>query len=122
MRNLYLVSTALFWLLVTAFWAASLSLPAAETNRAVTAETSYGKADLARHATAEDCWMAIRGGVYNLTAYLPEHPARLELVVPWCGKEATDAYNTKTKGRPHAPYADELLANYKIGKQAPDGQ
>ena len=114
MRNLYLVSTALFWLLVTAFWAASLSLPVAET--------SYGKADLARHATAEDCWMAIRGGVYNLTAYLPEHPARPELVMPWCGKDATDAYNTKTKGRPHAPYADELLANYKIGKQAPDGQ
>jgi len=42
------------------------------------------------------------------------------LVLPWCGKEATEAYNTKTKGRPHAPYADELLAKYKLGKLAAD--
>jgi hypothetical protein len=34
--------------------------------------------------------------------------------VPWCGKEATEAYNTK-QGRLHSPYADELLAKYRIG-------
>ena len=64
--------------------------------------------------------MAIRGGVYDLSAYLPEHPSRPELVLPWCGKEATEAYNTKTKGRPHSPYSDELLNKYRIGKFAPD--
>ena len=64
--------------------------------------------------------MAIRGGVYDLSTYLPEHPSRPELVLPWCGKEATEAYNTKTKGRPHAPYTDELLAKYKIGKFTAD--
>ena len=62
--------------------------------------------------------MAIRGGVYDLSAYLPEHPSRPVLIEPWCGKEATEAYNTKTKGRPHAPFADELLAKNKIGKLA----
>lgn len=34
----------------------------------------------------------------------------------WCGKEATDAYRTKTKGRPHSPYADQLLPTYRIGQ------
>ena len=64
--------------------------------------------------------MAIRGSVYDLSAYLPEHPSRPELVLTWCGKEATEAYNTKNKGRPHSPYADELLKKYRIGKLAPD--
>ena len=120
MRRLYFTSTAIFWLLVTAFWAGSLWVPPAAQSLAVAAEKIYTKAALAKHATAENCWMAIRGGVYDLSAYLPEHPSRPELVLPWCGQEATDAYNTKTKGRPHAPYADELLAKYKIGKFVPD--
>ena len=120
MRSLYFTSTTLFWLLVTAFLGASLWLPPAEQSLALAAEKSYSKADLAKHATAENCWMAIRGGVYDLSTYLPEHPSRPELVLPWCGKEATEAYNTKTKGRPHAPYTDELLAKYKIGKFTAD--
>jgi hypothetical protein len=40
------------------------------------------------------------------------------VVLPWCGKEANEAYYTKTKGRPHAPFADELLTKYKVGKLA----
>jgi len=120
MRRLYLSATVLFWLLVTAFWAGSRWLPPAEEGLAVAAEKLYSKAELAKNATAENCWMAIRGGVHNLSAYLPEHPSRPELILPWCGKEATEAYNTKTKGRPHKPYADELLTQYRIGKLAPD--
>ena len=118
MRQLYLSTTVLFWLLVTAFWAGNLWLPPAEQSLAIAAEKIYSKADLAKHATADNCWMAIRGGVYDLTAYLPGHPSPPEVALPWCGKEATEAYNTKTKGRPHAPFADELLTKYKVGKLA----
>lgn len=120
MRRLYISTTLLFWLLVTAFWAGSLWLPPADQSLAVAAEKSYSKSDLAKHATPENCWMAIRGNVYDLSSYLPGHPSPPELVLPWCGKEATEAYNTKTKGRPHAPYADELLVKYKIGRLAAD--
>jgi len=120
MRRLYQFVTVVFWLLVTAFWAGSLGLPPAEERLAVADEKLYSKAELAKHATPENCWMAIRGSVHDLSAYLPEHPSRPELILPWYGKEATEAYNTKTKGRPHKPYADELLAQYRIGKLAPD--
>lgn len=120
MRRFYISTTLLFWLLLTAFWAGSLWLPPAEKSHAVATEKTYSKADLAGHATPGNCWMAIRGGVYDLSAYLPEHPSRPDLIEPWCGKEATEAYNTKTKGRSHAPYADDLLARYKIGMLAAD--
>lgn len=116
MRRLYFVSTIVFWVLVAVFWAGSLWLPAPEENVAQAAEKSYTSADLAKHATPADCWMAIRGSVYDFSTYLPEHPSRPGLLEPWCGKEATEAYNTKTKGRPHTPYADELLPRYRIGR------
>ena len=70
---------------------------------------------MSTRASPDNCWMAIRGTVYDLSAYLPRHPSPPEIVLPWCGKEATEAYDTKTKGRPHSAYADELLAKYRIG-------
>lgn len=120
MRRLYLSSTIAFWLLVTAFWAGSLWLPPAAESVVAAAEKSYSKGELSRHATPVDCWMAIRGHVYDLSAYLPEHPSRPEVIEPWCGKDATEAYNTKTKGRPHTSYADEMLGKYRIGTFAGD--
>ena len=33
-------------------------------------------AELAGHASADDCWMAIEGEVYDVTAYIPQHGAR----------------------------------------------
>ena len=120
MRRLYFTSTIAFWLLLAAYWAGSLYFPAPAANVAQAAEKSYTAADLARHATPADCWMAIRGSVYDFSPYLPEHPSRPGLLEPWCGKEATEAYNTKTKGRPHSPYADELLVRYRIGRFVAD--
>lgn len=119
MRRLYFAATALFWLLVAIFWAGSLRLPGGQT-LAITVEKTYSMTDLAEHGTAENCWMSIRGGVYDLSEYLPLHPSRSEVVRPWCGREATEAYNTKSKGRPHTSYADELLARYKIGRLVVD--
>ncbi len=64
--------------------------------------------------------MAIRGQVHDLGAYLPEHPSRPDIVLPWCGKEATEAYETKTRGRRHSAAADAMLASYRIGILATD--
>lgn len=118
MRRFYLFATVIFWLLVVAFWASSRWLPPAEESTVIVADKVISPAELAKHGLPENCWMAIRGGVYDLTAYLPEHPSRPDLIQVWCGKEATEAYNTKTKGRPHSTYADKLLPKYRIGTLA----
>lgn len=115
MRKLYYFSTFIFWLAIMAFWASNLWLPVADESVAVAADQTISPADLALHNQPQDCWMAIRGSVYDVSTYLPEHPSRSEITLPWCGKEATMAYETKTKGRPHSPYADELLPRYRIG-------
>jgi cytochrome b involved in lipid metabolism len=115
MRRLFALATVFFWLLVGAIRLASEFAPAANAPVVTTANRLIEPAELARHASDADCWMAIRGEVYDLSSYLPEHPTRLEIILPWCGKEGTDAYDTKNKGRPHSAAADELLPQYRIG-------
>jgi cytochrome b involved in lipid metabolism len=118
MRKLYYVSTAAFWIAVAGFWAGNVLTPGAK-QKALAAERDIAAAELARHAAPEDCWMAIRGGVYDLSKYLPDHPSRPAVIEPWCGKEATEAYATKTKGRAHSAEADALLPKYRIGRFLP---
>jgi len=63
--------------------------------------------------------MIIAGEVYDFSAYLPKHPSNPRYVLPWCGKEASEAYRTKTTGRSHSSRADQLLPAYRIGRLAP---
>lgn len=119
MRKLFIVSTAIFWLAVAGFWLASLR-PASEPVRAVStmmepAVKNYSLEEVAVHGSEGDCWMAIDDMVYDITTYLPDHPSEPELILPWCGKEATQAWQTKGKGRPHSSRANQLLEKYRIG-------
>jgi|SRR3989338_1565946 len=120
MRKLFIFSTVTFWLVVAGFWLANFFLPleppSAVSTIAETADRNFTLSDVALHGREDDCWMAIEVQVYDITAYLPDHPSEPELVLPWCGKEATQAWQTKGKGRPHSPRADQLLAKYRIGK------
>ena len=118
MHRLFLPGTALFWIAVLVLWAAVRWLPPAVERPPVAAERRLPIDEVVRHASPEDCWMAIDLAVYDVSRYLPEHPSRSGIVEPWCGKEATEAYRTKMKGRPHSPEADELLARYRIGTLA----
>lgn len=119
MKRLYFVSTIAFWLVFIAFWGASLWMPAEQKVLARPTIAAYTLSDVAKHDRPGDCWMAISGKVYDLTAYLSQHPTRPDVIVPWCGKEATVAYNTKNRdknhSRPHSSYASNLLQQYQIG-------
>jgi hypothetical protein len=75
----------------------------------------YTLQDVAQHAAPKDCWMAIHGKVYDFSAYIPQHPSAPEVMTRHCGKEATRAFDTKDRGRPHGDYAKGLLAKYEVG-------
>lgn len=118
MRRLFLFGTGVFWIAILVVWIGARWLPPAAEPQAPLTGKQFSPNEVARHAAPADCWMAIDRTVYDLTAYLPEHPSRSGIVEPWCGKEATEAYRTKMKGRPHSPEADQLLARYRIGTLA----
>ncbi|MCG6659132.1 cytochrome b5 domain-containing protein [Halomonas campisalis] len=72
--------------------------------------------ELAEHDGAESCWKAIHGRVYDVTDYVPDHPTEEDVVLEWCGREATEGWDNKRPGVPHSPRAEGLLEAYLIGR------
>ncbi len=71
--------------------------------------------EVAKHSTANDCWMVIYGKVLNLTVF-SSHPGG-SAYVPFCGTEATTAFDTKGgRGNTHSGAAVADLAAFTIGE------
>ena len=73
-------------------------------------------AEVAKHNVIADCWMIINNKIYNLSDYASAHPGGVQNIANYCGKEATQAYDTKGgRGNSHSSSAQSLLAQYYIG-------
>lgn len=48
---------------------------------------------LAQHNTPDDCWVALKSNVYNVTLYLSYHPGGEEELMRAAGQDATDLFN-----------------------------
>ncbi|WP_346299904.1 cytochrome b5 domain-containing protein [Halomonas sp. BM-2019] len=72
--------------------------------------------ELAEHDGAESCWKAIHGRVYDITDYVPDHPTDEEVILEWCGREATEGWDNKRPGVPHSARAEAMLEEYLIGR------
>jgi cytochrome b involved in lipid metabolism len=90
----------------------SLQIGVVDPKSLVAPTTAYTLADVAKHATAADCWSAVNGGVYDLTAWIPKHPGGKPLVIAMCGIDGTAMYESQHKGKAGP---DGILAGYKIG-------
>merc|ERR1719387_1226801 len=64
-------------------------------------------AEVAKHNTAADCWVAVNGEVLNVTNFLKDHPGGELAIVTFAGKDASEEFNMI-----HPPDV--------IGKYAPD--
>ncbi len=73
---------------------------------------SYAMADVQAHATKEDCWSAVDGGVYDLTTWVSRHPGGPDRIIKLCGTDGTAAFTRKHGGSSKAKAALILL---KIG-------
>lgn len=79
--------------------------------------------ELAEHDGAESCWKAIHGRVYDVTDYIPDHPTEEEVVLEWCGRDATEGWENKRPGVPHSPRAESRLESLLVGRLVEeDGQ
>ena len=73
--------------------------------------TSYTLAQVALHANATSCWSAVNGGVYDLTAWIGQHPGGKQAILSICGKDGSAAFNDQHSGQRRP--ANEL-ASFKI--------
>jgi cytochrome b involved in lipid metabolism len=77
---------------------------------------TYTLSELAEHNTADDCWMAINGKVYDVTEYTSRHPGGAA-IEEGCGIDSTQLYETRPmgSGTPHSSGARQRLEQYYIG-------
>lgn len=72
----------------------------------------YSLADVKSHNTNKSTWLVIHNNIYDVTAFLNEHPGGEEVLLEQAGKEATEAFEDVG----HSTDARELMAKYKVGE------
>jgi len=50
----------------------------------------YTREEVAKHNTKEDCWMIVKGKVYDVTPYFEFHPGGQRALMNYAGKDATE--------------------------------
>jgi cytochrome b involved in lipid metabolism len=73
---------------------------------------AYPMSEVATHKTPENCWTSIRGNVYDVTAWITQHPGGEQAILKTCGIDATSLFEGKHGG---SAGPEAALANFKIG-------
>ncbi len=68
------------------------------------------RAEIARHNTFEDCWIIIRGKVYDFSQWKEHHPGGSFVARMHAGKDATAEF-----GDYHSPQAEKHMALFCVG-------
>jgi cytochrome b involved in lipid metabolism len=85
------------------------ALPGTGTTVALTA------AEVLKHSTATDCWSVIKGEVYDLTAYVKDHPGGASLIKAICGLDGSSSFASEHAG---AAKPKNILAAFALGPLA----
>lgn len=99
-----------------AVWGTTLSASVPPDNSTSKASTAFTLAQVSTHNSTADCWTAIDGSVYNLTAWESEHPGGISPIVALCGTDGTEAFTNQHGGQAQPAQA---LTRFKVGTLAP---
>ncbi|MFA6536721.1 MAG: cytochrome b5-like heme/steroid binding domain-containing protein [Candidatus Paceibacterota bacterium] len=72
----------------------------------------YTLAEVARHNSGASCWVAIAGGVYDVTSFIERHPGGSDAILSLCGVDGSSAFDNQHGGQ--SKPAEELVS-FKIG-------
>jgi len=67
--------------------------------------------ELQKHNVANDCWLAVRGKVYNVTSWVSKHPGGVDTIVLNGGRDATQLFEAY-----HPIKVYSMLAPYYVGE------
>ncbi|HZJ18575.1 MAG TPA: cytochrome b5-like heme/steroid binding domain-containing protein [Patescibacteria group bacterium] len=124
MKRKYITWTLVsFWLFVVIIFILSLIFTGSVGNISTSNNGNSGTLmsvkltaeEIIKHNVSSDCWLIINNKVYDVTSFLLSHPGGEGLITPFCGKEATRAFDTREGTGSHSGNAASLLTNYYIG-------
>lgn len=70
--------------------------------------------EVARHASPDSCWLIVRKGVYDVTAFVQFHPGSPAAILRHAGQDATRDFDF------HTQEAHRLWDRYRIARLAPE--
>ncbi|KAK3995341.1 cytochrome b5-like heme/steroid binding domain-containing protein [Cladorrhinum sp. PSN332] len=73
--------------------------------------TTTTAAELAKHKTAQDLWVAVHGNVYDLTSFAADHPGGIDILVECAGTDASEPYDYAG----HGDDATEAMLKFRVG-------
>jgi cytochrome b involved in lipid metabolism len=74
--------------------------------------------ELGTHNTADDCWIALHGNVYDLTEYARRHPGGASVVTQLAGTDGTNEYSRFHSKGLLADVRNTLIGPYEGGTEA----
>ncbi|KAF2202307.1 putative mitochondrial cytochrome b2 [Delitschia confertaspora ATCC 74209] len=77
----------------------------------------FDYAEVAKHNTAESCWVIIHGNVYDVTKFIPSHPGGAKVILRLAGKDATEEFYPV---HPSGTLEENLSPEDKLGTVDPD--
>ncbi|KAI1357103.1 FMN-dependent dehydrogenase [Xylaria sp. FL0043] len=80
------------------------------------AEKLISAAEVAKHTTAESCWVTLYGNVYDITEFLPSHPGGSKIILQLAGRDATEEYDPI---HPPGTLEENLKPEAKLGRLDP---
>lgn len=80
-----------------------------KSDEASTEQKEYTLADVAKHTTAEDCWVAVNGAVLDVTSFLEDHPGGAKAILLYAGKDASKEFNMLHEANVVDKYAPECI-------------
>lgn len=98
--------------------ASPTATPTASATSSTTASSTASSTEaitmdvVAQHNTAEDCWVAIDGNAYDLTAWVSQHPGGSGAISTMCGTDGTSAFTGQHAGDSQAT---DALNQYLLG-------
>ncbi|CAL8469968.1 g9510 [Coccomyxa elongata] len=101
-----LVLTVLFWCLRSRSSASNDSIVLQTQKESGT----FTKAEVAAHNSQKDCWIVVKGKVYDVSSYVQEHPGGLAILKN-AGGDATEGFH----GPQHPPRVFDIIDEFLIG-------
>jgi hypothetical protein len=125
--SLVVFAVAVFYILLAGLWPSSgggnggSGQPAVSQTPGQPTQTpgaAISAQEVATHSSSGDCWIIVSNKVYNVSSYLSSHPGGASAIAPYCGKEATRAFQTKDlggSGSNHSNRAYSHLTSLYVG-------
>jgi cytochrome b involved in lipid metabolism len=69
---------------------------------------NIGREELIKHNNKNDCWVSYENKVYDVTAFLPQHPGSASAIIPYCGTQ--EEFSRAFKAQ-HGRTKEDMLAD-----------